>query len=312
MPVTRRQPTRKVLLIGKNGQVGHDLLELLSSFFEVDAVDRSQLDLSRTEDIRTLVRKNAPDIIVNAAAYTAVDKAESDVELATAINAVAPGVLAEEAKRAGALLVHYSTDYVFDGSKRSAYIESDHVNPINVYGQTKADGEAAIRHSGCNHFIFRTSWVFSGRGSNFLLTMLRLGREREELRIIDDQIGAPTSSRMIARATEQVLRRGLERNPSSAWKQCGTYHMTSAGSVSWFGFAKEIFERGSALLDGRRPKLTPIKTSDYPTPAQRPLNSLLSCESLKSFYSISMPEWQTGLVEVIESLTQATAQITTR
>lgn len=306
MPVTPRRAPRKILLIGKNGQVGHDLLEVFSPLFEVEAIDRSQLDLSRTEDVRKLVRASSADIILNAAAYTAVDKAENEVEMATAINAMAPGVLAEEAKKAGTLLVHYSTDYVFDGTKPSAYIESDSPNPINVYGQTKADGEAAIRRTGCDHFIFRTSWVFSDRGSNFLLTMLRLGREREELRIVDDQIGAPTSSRTIARATEQVLRNVIQRSPSSAWKDCGTFHMTSAGRVSWFGFAQEIFERGSTVLDGRRPKLTPIKTSDYPTPARRPLNSVLSCESLKRSFSISMPEWRTGLAEVIESLEQAT------
>jgi dTDP-4-dehydrorhamnose reductase len=296
-------------LIGKNGQVGHDLFGVLSSSFEVHAVGRSQVDLSRTKDIRELVRDSSADIIINAAAYTAVDRAENDVATADAINAVAPGVLAEEAKATSALLVHYSTDYVFDGSKPSAYTETDEVSPINVYGRTKADGETAIRRTGCDHFIFRTSWVFSERGSNFLLTMLRLGREREELTIVDDQIGAPTSSRIIARETARVLRNAIDENPSSPWKQSGTYHMTAGGRVSWFGFAREIFDMGSALLDGRRPKLTPIKTVDYPTPARRPLNSVLSCESLKSTFRISVPDWQTGVAEVIDSLKQSTSRV---
>jgi dTDP-4-dehydrorhamnose reductase len=305
MPAKSSQAIRKVLLIGTNGQVGHDLLKPLSSHFEVETADRSQVDLSRAEDIRKRVRESSAGIIVNAAAYTAVDKAESDVEMANAINAVAPGVLAEEAKRVGALLIHYSTDYVFDGSKQSPYIEADPVNPINVYGRTKADGEMAIRRTGCNHFIFRTSWVFSDRGSNFLLTMLRLARERDELRIVDDQIGAPTSSRTIARATVQTLLNAIERNPASQWNDSGTYHMTSAGHVSWFGFANEIFAKSLALLDGRRPKLTPINTRDYPTPARRPLNSVLSCKSLETTFGVSMADWQTGLTEVLGSLQQA-------
>jgi dTDP-4-dehydrorhamnose reductase len=304
MPALPRQPSRKLLLIGKNGQVGHDLAGPLSELFDVEAFDRSQLDLSRPEDIRKLVRSISPAIIVNAAAYTAVDKAEHDVQMATALNAVAPGVLAEEAKAIGALLVHYSTDYVFDGAKPSAYLETDPVNPLNVYGRTKSDGEAAIRRTGCDHFIFRTSWVFSHRGSNFLLTMLRLGREREELKIVDDQIGAPTSSRTIAHATAQVLRQGI-KGSSSLGQNSGTYHMTAAGSVSWFGFAKEIFDRSSALLDGRRPKLLQIPTSDYPTPARRPLNSLLNCDRLKTSFGVSMPEWRVGLDEAIELLIQA-------
>ncbi len=277
----------------------------LSQLFDVQAFDRSQLDLSRPEDIRNIVRSISPAIIVNAAAYTAVDKAEHDEKMATSLNAIAPSVLAEEAKTAGALLVHYSTDYVFDGSKLSEYVETDPVKPLNVYGQTKADGEAAIRRAGCDHFIFRTSWVFSDRGSNFLLTMLRLGREREELKIVDDQVGAPTSSRIIAYATAQVLRQAVEEGLSSLRQSSGTYHMTAAGSVSWFGFAKVIFDRSSALLDGRRPKLLPIPTSCYPTPARRPLNSLLSCDRLKTSFGVSMPEWQVGLDETIELLIQA-------
>jgi dTDP-4-dehydrorhamnose reductase len=270
--------------------------------FEVQSVDRSQLDLSRPEDIRRLVRSISPDIIVNAAAYTAVDRAESDLEMARAINAIAPGILAEEAKSASALLVHYSTDYVFDGTNASAYVETDPVNPINAYGRTKAEGEAAIRKTGCAHFIFRTSWVFSDRGSNFLLTMLRLGREREELKIVDDQIGAPTSSRIIARATAQVLRNAVEGNQSPGWRDSGTYNLAAAGRVSWFGFAQKIFEKSSMLLDGRRPKLIPILTSDYPTPARRPQNSLLSPEKLNNSLGIFMPDWQSGLDEVIELL----------
>jgi dTDP-4-dehydrorhamnose reductase len=288
------------LLIGKNGQVGHDILPKLEKVSKVTAVDRAMLDLTRPDDIRQVVRSVRPDVIVNAAAYTAVDKAESERALAEAINARAPEVLAQEASQAGSLLVHYSTDYVFDGTKLGPYTEEDPVCPINTYGKTKANGEEAIRRTGCRHLIFRTSWVFSGRGTNFLLTMLKLGRARDQLRIVHDQIGAPTSSEALARATVEVLQQVF--NARGADENLGTYHLTAGGETSWFGFAGEIFQQASPKLLHKVPQLHAIPTSEYPTPARRPLNSSLSCEKLRSKFGVVMPHWRDCLAGVLAVL----------
>lgn len=287
----------KILLTGRNGQVGGDLYPLLTKIGEVLATDRSSLDLTRPEKIRQCVRTFRPDVIINAAAYTAVDKAESEPELAHRINAVAPAVFAEEAAKWGALLIHFSTDYVFDGRKTEPYIESDAVNPLNVYGRTKAAGEEAITRAGCAHLILRTSWVYSRRGSNFLMTILRLAREREELRIVDDQIGAPTSTQSIAEASVQALRHCLARN---RFTESGIYHVTATGSCSWYRFASEIVR--SAEIEGSRlRRLLPIPSSEYPTSAIRPLNSRLSCSKIRNAFGIRMPAWRVSLSAVLNA-----------
>jgi len=280
-----------ILLTGVKGQVGWELQRSLASLGEVVAVDREDMDLADAAAIHTKVRELAPRVIVNPAAYTAVDRAESEPEGARLINAVAPGILAEAALRCGAILVHYSTDYVFDGSKDSAYLEDDAPHPLNVYGATKLAGEAAIRAAGVRHLILRTSWVYGLRGGNFLLTMQRLMRERTELKIVDDQIGAPTWSRLIAEATAQILAqclspaRGADR--PEPW---GTYHLTCGGETSWYGFAAAIAELG-----GYPTRLTPIPSLDYPTPARRPANSRLDNAKLARVFGLRLPHWRKAL-----------------
>jgi dTDP-4-dehydrorhamnose reductase len=285
---------KKILLTGKNGQVGWELQRTLASLGRVIALDSSELDLSDAEAIRCKVREIQPQIIVNPAAYTAVDKAESEPELALAINGIAPGILAEEAKKLDALLIHYSTDYVFDGSKAGAYLEEDVPNPLGVYGQTKLTGEQAIRAVGGNHLILRTSWVYGARGKNFLLTMLRLARERSELRIVDDQIGAPTWCRSLAEITAQMLAQlyapGAVKEDMT--KLSGTYHLTSTESVSWYGFANKIIELSGIVP---APKLLAIPSSEYPTPAARPMNSLLSNDKLLRTFGLQTGAWQENL-----------------
>jgi len=290
----------RILLLGKNGQVGSDLQPLLVEFPEVLATDRASLDLTRPDMIRECVRSFRPDVIVNAAAYTAVDRAETEPDLAAAINATAPGILAEEAAKSRSLLVHYSTDYVFDGVKPEPYLESDPVNPLNVYGKTKAAGEEAIRSTGCNHFIFRTSWVYSPRGSNFFLTILRLAREKDELKIVDDQIGTPTSSRWIAQTTVQALRRWLPGDTSIPREIGGTYHLTAAGYVSWFGFASEIISQ-CAYQSLRVRRLIPTSSSQYPSPARRPLNSRLNCSKIEDVFDIERPDWRVHLSSILKN-----------
>lgn len=280
-----------ILLTGVKGQVGWELQRSLASLGEVVAVDREDMDLADAAAIRTKVQEIAPRVIVNPAAYTAVDRAESEPERARLINAVAPGILAEAALRCGAILVHYSTDYVFDGSKDTAYLEDDAPHPLNVYGATKLAGEAAIRAAGVRHLILRTSWVYGLRGGNFLLTMQRLMRERTELKIVDDQIGAPTWSRLIAEATAQILAqclspaRGADR--PEPW---GTYHLTCGGETSWYGFAAAIAELG-----GYPTRLNPIPSSDYPTPARRPTNSRLDNAKLARVFGLRLPHWREAL-----------------
>ncbi len=285
---------RKILLTGKNGQVGWELQRTLAPLGQVIALDADELDLADAAAIRRKVREIAPHIIVNPAAHTAVDKAESEPDLAMAINGVAPGVFAEEAKKLGAFLIHYSTDYVFDGTKNGAYVEDDAPNPLGVYGKSKLAGEQAIRAAGCNHLILRTSWVYGARGKNFLLTMLRLAKERSELRIVDDQVGAPTWCRSLAEITAQILAQlhapGVAQEDMA--RVSGTYHLTSAAGVSWCGFAAEII-RQAAIQPA--PKLIPISSHEYPTPAVRPMNSILSNEKLLRTFGLQAGSWQDNL-----------------
>jgi dTDP-4-dehydrorhamnose reductase len=286
-------PAFRILLTGANGQVGWELRRTLGCLGEVVALDSKAMNLADAAAVRAKVREIAPAIIVNPAAYTAVDKAESEPDLAHAVNAVAPGVLAEEAARLGALLVHYSTDYVFDGSGGVPWREDDDCAPLNVYGATKLAGERAIQASGCRHLIFRTSWVYGARGSNFLLTMRRLMRERPELKIVADQIGAPTWCRDLAEATAQVLSQIV--SPASGFGEAGpwgVYHMSNAGETSWHGFAEAIQALDGADAGAR---LLPIPSSDYPTPAQRPLNSRLDNGKLEAAFGLRLQDWRRAL-----------------
>lgn len=290
---------KKILLIGKNGQVGWELHRTLSPLGHVYAYDRNTLDLQQPAAISRLIRELKPDMIVNAAAYTAVDNAETDYAAAHAINAIAPGIMAEEAKKCGAILVHYSTDYVFNGTNTKPYREDDDVSPLNNYGKTKWEGEQAIQASSVKHLTLRTSWVYGTRGKNFFLTMLRLGKERDLLKIVHDQIGAPTWSRSIAETTAQLLSRSLsKRDPEDIW---GIYHMTSGGSTSWFGFAEAIFHFCKENRQGIKiPQLQPIKTQEYPLPATRPHYSVLSNEKLKNQFQLVIPDWKKELYLCME------------
>jgi dTDP-4-dehydrorhamnose reductase len=294
--------TPRVLIFGGAGQLG---LELQRSFAGRDAlvaVDRAVADLAVPDQIRMTVRRVQPNVIVNAAAYTAVDRAESEPELASAINGRAPGILAEEARQADALLVHYSTDYVFDGSKPEPWTEADAPRPLSVYGASKLAGEEAVKKSGCRHLIFRTSWVYGPHGKNFLLTMLRMGREREVLKVVDDQIGAPTTSLELAHATKAIVDGVLEDRFGAPESWSGLYHMTCAGSVSWFGFAQAIFARAGALMDGKRPAVVAIPSSEYPTPTKRPQNSALSNARLHERFGVRLAPWEEALDAVMARL----------
>jgi len=301
---------RKILLFGKNGQIGRELTHLLRTLGSVTPLDREDLDLCVPDDIRRGIRSAAPDLIVNAAAYTAVDRAETEESTAFALNAQAPGVMAEEAKSIGAVLVHYSTDYVFDGTKDSPYVEEDRANPQNAYGRTKLAGERAIMESRASHLIFRTEWVYAREGKNFLLTILRLATEREELRIVQDQIGSPTWSRTIAEATTQVLARVFSpaNGTPSLSELSGIYHMTATGQTSWYEFARLILDealrhtprapwfasatRGKRLITRR---VIPLTSAEYPTPARRPSNSVLSNARLMRVFGIQLADWRTQL-----------------
>ncbi len=282
----------RILLTGVNGQVGWELQRTLAPLGEVIAADRSRLDLADTTGIRRSVDAIAPDLIVNPAAYTAVDKAESEPELAYAINAAAPGELALAAAARGIPLVHFSTDYVFDGKKSGAYTEADVPNPLGVYGATKLAGEQAIQHADISHLILRTSWVYGLRGRNFLLTMQRLARERDSLAVVDDQFGAPTWSRMIAEATALVVARWLDRADPAATS--GVYHLSCGGRTSWHGFTAAILAH-LANGDEKLARLTAIPTAGYPTPAARPANSQLDCARLATTFGMRLPDWETTL-----------------
>jgi dTDP-4-dehydrorhamnose reductase len=302
-----------ILLIGTNGQVGRELHKLLPRVGEVTPLNRQQLDLSKPEDIRSAIRGLRPALIINAAAHTAVDKAESEPDLARAINTEAPGVMAQEAKKIGALLVHYSTDYVFDGRKNTPYQEGDPTNPQNVYGKTKLEGERAIQASGAEHLIFRTEWVYGAEGRNFLLTILRLATQREELKIVCDQVGAPTWSREIAETTTRILSRifGHEGSSLSPADVSGIYHMTAGGETTWYDFAKAILEEAQAIepstpwfaaatsgLPVITRRVSPIPAVEYPTPARRPAYSVLSNERIAGTFSMRMPDWRAQLHSV--------------
>lgn len=284
----------KILICGQQGQVSRELQLHLAGIGDLIVPGRDRLDLAQPAQIRQQVRQIAPDLIINAAAHTAVDQAESEPELAFAINATGPGVLAEEAARLGAPLIHYSTDYVFDGSKHEPYNESDVPAPLSVYGKSKLAGEQAIADVQGQHLTLRTSWVYSTHGRNFLLTMQRLLQEKPQLRVVADQIGAPTWAGSIARSTLALIER-WQSGQTGAW---GTYHLTAGGHTSWFGFAQAI---GAALREQGKPcaELIPIPSSDYPTPAARPLNSRLDCSRLQHEWGVSLPDWQTALHECL-------------
>jgi dTDP-4-dehydrorhamnose reductase len=285
-------------LLGKNGQVGWELQRTLAPLGEITAIDKEELDLTRKQEIRSTVRSINPNLIVNAAAYTAVDRAEEEAELAMTINGIAPGILAEEAERCQAALIHYSTDYVFDGTNNNPYTEEDKPNPLNIYGKSKLAGDRAIQESGVPHLIFRTSWVYGLRGSNFLLTILRLAREREELQIINDQFGAPTWCRMVSEATALVVARGLEDIYAYADKNRGIYNLSAAGQTSWRQFAETIlqFVDVSALKCQR---IIPIPSSEYQTQARRPDFSVLDNGKFYKQFSLKMPSWESSLELVL-------------
>lgn len=284
----------KVLINGRHGQVSHELQRRLGAVGELIVLGRDQLDLAQPDQIRRQVQNIRPDLIINAAAHTAVDLAESEPQAAFAINAVAPGVLAEEALVLDIPLIHYSTDYVFDGMKAGPYTEDDTPNPLGVYGKSKLAGEQAIRDVQGKHLILRTSWVYSTHGRNFLLTMQRLLQEKPELRVVADQIGAPTWAGTIANSTLALIER-WQANEVADW---GTYHLTTQGETSWLGFAQAI---GEALRQQGKPcaRLIAIPSSDYPTPAARPLNSRLDCSRLQRDWGVSQPDWQTALRECL-------------
>ena len=292
----------KVLLLGGNGQVGTELRRSLAPLGEVitstrngvlpDGAPAVALDLSDLHSIAPLLARIDPDVVVNATAYTAVDRAEDDAELAHQVNAAAPQRLAMACAAMGVTLVHYSTDYVFDGSGRRPYREDDPTSPLGVYGASKLAGENAIRASGARHLILRTAWVYAMHGQNFLRTMLRVGAERDELRVVADQVGSPTPAWLIADVTATILRKGID--------QSGVRHLVTAGQTSWHGFAEAIFDRACAVgLIGRQPRVLPITTAEYPTPAQRPAYSVLDCSRLQAEYGVDIPDWQQALHDTL-------------
>lgn len=287
----------KILLTGRDGQVGWELQRTLAPLGEVVALGRNALDLADGDAIRQAVRHLGPDLIVNAGAYTAVDRAEQEPERAMAVNGTAPGLLAEEAKRLGAAIIHYSTDYVFDGTKNAPYEEIDAPRPQNVYGASKLAGEKAVAASGAPHLILRTGWVYGLRGRNFLLTMLRLADERPELKVVDDQIGAPTWSRMIAEATAAIVAQGRGHGGivQLLADRGGLYHLTAAGQTSWFGFACAIFAHAKKQV-----RVTPIPSAAYPSPARRPAYSVMSSARLVRTFGIALPPWEASLAQCLE------------
>jgi dTDP-4-dehydrorhamnose reductase len=290
---------QKILILGQQGQVAWELQRTLASLGQVTVLGSQALDLANPDAIRTQVRSIQPDIIVNAAAYTAVDNAESESDLCLSINAIAPGILAELARESRSLLVHYSTDYVFDGTKTTPYLETDPTNPLSVYGASKLAGEQAIIQADCAHLIFRTTWVYGDRGKNFLLTILRLAAEKTELKIVADQIGSPTWSRAIAEATAQVIAQCRQDRTSVK----GLYNLSAAGTTSWHGFATEIVDRARSInpdLQLAIEQILPIPTTDYPTPAQRPANSMLDSSKLLADFGVQLPDWTVNLDQCMQ------------
>lgn len=296
----------RILLFGRTGQVGWELNRSLLPLGEVTALSRSEADFSHPVILRNIVRESRPDTIVNAVAYTAVDKAESEEPLAHLINGDAPAVLAEEAKRSSALLVHYSTDYVFDGTKPEPYVEDDKPNPINAYGRTKLAGEQNIQTIGCRHLILRTSWVYSSRGQNFVKTILRLAQQREELRIVSDQIGTPTSARFIADVTSELLTKIQCRESSSLHEAVGIYHLAPSNYTSWHGFAQVILDtaKNSMLNVGELLSLIAIPSEQHPLPAIRAKNSRLNCDKLSTQFGIHLSNWETSVQLCLEELAE--------
>ena len=291
----------RLLLHGRNGQVGWELRRTLAPLAEVVAVDFPEVDFTRPESLRQWVRDTHPDIIVNAAAYTAVDKAEEEIELARTINAEVPALLAREASALGGMLVHYSTDYVYSGNKTEPYREEDPTGPLGAYGRTKLEGDLAVVTEGGPHLVFRTSWVYGIRGKNFLLTMMRLAKERPEIRVVDDQHGAPTWCRSIAESTVNALKSilGQELNGplEKAQEAAGVYHLTCGGETTWCGFTRAIVE---AMQLDNPPKVTPITTAEYPTPAKRPVNSVLDNSKLENAFGVRLPNWHDALLNCLK------------
>jgi dTDP-4-dehydrorhamnose reductase len=294
----------RLLVTGATGQVGWELARSLMPLGEVITADRTRCDLSRPETIGPLISDLRPDVIVNAAAYTAVDRAEREESLATTINGTSVRELAQAAGNAGALLVHYSTDYVFDGRKPVSYVEDDAPNPLNAYGRSKLAGEVAIREVDCAHVILRTSWVYAARGHNFVKTILLLARERDELNIVADQFGAPTSARVVADATAHIIRHALSERIAGTLAP-SICHLTAAGATSWHGFAIAIVQAATrhGLLDSSRlPRINPIPASAFPLPAPRPANSRLNCQLLRNWTRIALPDWQYALERVLQEI----------
>lgn len=302
MPRSAAVPT--ILVTGSNGQVGFELRRSFAPLGNVTALDRAGCDLSCPDMLRRVVRQYRPDVIVNSGAYTAVDKAETEADLAFAVNGTAPGILAEEAKALGSLLVHYSTDYVFDGTKDGPYFESDVVNPQSVYGKSKLTGEQAVLASGANALVLRTCWVAGQHGGNFAKTMLRLGRERNVLRVIVDQVGAPTTAALVADVTAQIVARYWLTAPRSAFPS-GIYHLAAAGETSWHGYATEVLRYAVAL--GVELKVDPagieaIPATAYPLPAPRPSNSRLDTSKLRDTFGIYLPDWRDGVHHLLDQI----------
>jgi len=294
-----------ILLTGREGQVGWELQQALKPLGKIVAVDRQSMDLNSLDSVRQVIRDIQPSLIVNAAAYTAVDRAESEAEIAMTVNGMAPGVMAEEAKRINAGIIHYSTDYVFDGRANRPYVEQDGPNPLNVYGKTKLAGEHAIRDVGVPHLILRTSWVYGLRGKNFLLTIRKLATERDALSIVADQHGAPTWCRTIAELTASIVGALFpSKNPQkiSFADVSGIYHATASGSTSWHGFAQKILELSPDFKKRGIPKLTPIDTVQYPLPAQRPKNSCLSTEKIRRTFGVTLPTWDKSLMTCLKNI----------
>jgi len=297
----------KFLLFGKGGQIGWELQRSLAPLGELIALDvdsRQQCgDFTRLDDIAHTVRAIVPDVIVNAAAYTAVDKAESEPEQVRTINALAPGILARESRKLGSWLIHYSTDYVFDGSGSKPWVETDPTGPLSIYGSSKLEGEEAIRASGCHHLIFRTSWVYAARGGNFAKTMLRLAQERERLTVIDDQIGAPTGADLLADVTAHAIRTALQQPELS-----GLYHLAAGGETSWHGYAcfvLNLARQAGIELKVAAENVIPVPTSAFPLPARRPLNSRLDARNLQTAFGLHLPLWRTGVARMLDEVMES-------
>lgn len=308
--------TPKILLFGRTGQVGWNLCRTLACLGNVTAVDYPDVDFTSAESISSSIRSLTPQIIINAAAYTAVDEAETHSDIAMMVNGIAPGIIAEEAKRLGIIVIHYSTDYVFDGTKTAPYIETDSPNPLSSYGRSKLAGDLAIQAVGGDHLIFRTSWVYGSRGKNFLLKMLRLAQQRPELRIVCDQIGSPTSSEFIAQATASVLTQILSPVSNRGLDgRSGIYNLTNSGETSWFGFTEVLLMIAATHAGLTVPKLVPIPASEYPLPAARPANSRLCTRKIEDTFGVRPPSWQQSLALVMETVLEkglATATSSTK